>query len=63
MLKVKVFPGCKSEEPLASMVNQWLSKNHQRVRVVDIKYGYTATVSTFDPTTGWYSAMVIYDEP
>ena len=63
MLKVKVFPGRKSEEALEGMVNQWLSKNERRIRVVDVKFGYTAAVATFGPTTAWYSAMVIYDEP
>lgn len=63
MLNVKVFPGRKSEEALEGMVNQWLSKNERRIRVVDVKFGYTAAVVTFGPTTAWYSAMVIYDEP
>ena len=45
------------------MVNHWLSMNERRVRVVDVKFAYTAAVATCGPTTGWYSAIVIYNEP
>ena len=53
--RVKIFGGNKKSSNLEKDINEWLKKNRE-VKIVDIKYGYSA-----DGSVGWYSAMVIFE--
>ncbi len=55
IFKVKIFGGNKKSSNLEKGINEWLKKN-VGVKVVDIKYGYSA-----DGSVGWHSAMVIFE--